>query len=196
MAFRIGAASKFTKTLTVDFAGQILTFDYLPYENSIDKRLALEPQRRQVGYDYADALRWQSHFEVRRDNELARLETGDITDPGQIATIMQSAKELRELAESWRKRSEELNRAIELIDVEEVCRLVERWDAVDDNEQAIPTDNPERIAKLLPQKLLEAILKAIDQDIKVDPQNAPLSSSTSSAEASAATVQSGISTTS
>lgn len=195
MAFRLKSASKFTKTITIDYAGESVTFDYKPHATSFEEGLKLAPARRKLMYDLAEASRLQAHFQTRYENELVRLEKGDITDNEQSDAIFAQAKDLRDSADNWRERSEELYRTTELLDVEEVCRLVERWDVLDEDDRLMPTDNPKLVAKL-PGDLLDAILKAIDEDAKPNPQKEPPSSSTSSVEASADTAPTGTSETS
>lgn len=195
MAFKLSSASRYTKTLTIPFAGQTVTFDYKPSGTSFEEKLKLGPERRKLTYDLADATRMQAHFETRYSNELARLESGEITDKAELEAIWEGAKGHRESAASWRKIAEELFAQTERLDVEEVCRLVERWDVFDENDKLVPTDSPYQVSKL-PAELLEAILKAIDEDAKPNPPSAPGSSSTSSPEASAATAPTGTSGTS
>jgi hypothetical protein len=190
MAFKLKSASRFTKSLTVEYAGETLAFDYKPEATSFEEKLKIAEERRELVHTLADAARQQAHFETRYQNELARLESGAVTDADEIHKITVAAKDYREVAASWRKRCEELNREAETLDVLEVCRLVVRWDALDENDTLIPTDQPKRVAEL-PAKLLELILEAIDKDAKPDPLKEPNSSSTSSPGASAATAPTG-----
>lgn len=194
MAFRLKSASRYTKTLTIPFAGETITFDYKPSGTSFEEKLRIGPERRKLTYDLADASRMQAHFEARHQSTLSRLESGEVTDKAEQDALWEQAKEHRESAENWRKRTEELYAQTERLDIEEICRLVERWDVLDEDDKLIPTDNPQLVAKL-PSELLEAILKAIDEDAKPNPPSAPGSSSTSSVEASAATAPTGLSGT-
>jgi hypothetical protein len=195
MAFKLSSVSKFTKTLTLEFLGQTVTLDYKPSGTSFEETLKLAPRRRQLLYDLTEATRLHAHFQARYERELERLESGEVIDPDEQAKIWQLAKGHRESAQSWKTQSEQLYQKTELLDVEEVCRLVEHWDVLDEDDRLMPTDKPDQVAKL-PSALLEAILKAIDEDAKPDPPSVPPSLSTSSAEASAATAPTGSSTTS
>ena len=190
MAFKLKSASKFTKTLTLEYAGESVTFDYKPHATSFEEGLELGPQRRQLMYDLSEAGQMQAHFETRYENELKRLESSALTDQEKIGAIWEQGQQYKQKALGWKAKGEQLYRATELLDVEEVCRLIVRWDVFDEEDKAIPTDKPALVAKL-PAKLLELILEAIDKDAKPDPQNAPHSSTTSSAEASAATAPTG-----
>lgn len=155
MAFRVTEITGATRPLVIPFAGQELHLEYLPYKNTPACRAELAAQRRKLLYDLQAA---QEAFEIAELRRRAAVRAGE-PEEGSVGTA---------LAEF-----ERLQKAVGLLDAEEVARLVDKWDA-EDAQGPIPPSDKERVATL-PDALLEAILKAIDEADKVNPPSAPAS---------------------
>lgn len=161
MAFRVQEITGATRPIVIPFAGQELHLEYCPYKNTPACRAELAAQRRKLLYDLQAA---QEAFEIAELRRRAAVRVED--DP-------ESTAHTTELVQDALAEFERLQKAVGLLDAEEVARLVDKWDA-EDEKGHIPPSDLERVATL-PDALLEAILKAIDEADKVNPPSAPAS---------------------
>ena len=181
-----------TKPLTVEMGGLVVHFEYRCNQKSPALSASLGSERRKMLYRVNETNSIYTHNEARKAKAMARLESEGLSQDEEAALEAQIAG-FHTLSKAALEEFEKLQQTTTLLDAEEVCRLVAVWD-VEDEVGPIPTTDLQRVAAL-PEKLLDLIQSAIDEDCKIPPPTSPGSSSSSTPEESSATAPTGTSLT-